>query len=61
MEEENQRCLECNVDLGRPKSNLAKHYFCSIECACYAGVLNLNTGWNEEKLKQLLEGEVEVA
>ena len=39
------RCYakDCNREFDAPEGH--EHYFCSIECACYAGYYNVRTGW----------------
>ena len=37
---------DCERPVTRPKD--AKHWFCSIECACYAKKFNVGTGWKDE-------------
>jgi hypothetical protein len=36
----------CNYEFDAPEGH--RYYFCSFECACYAGKFNVNTGWKEE-------------
>lgn len=44
-------CNECNKKFKAPEDLLkeGKKFFCSIECACYAGAYNVNTGWKHEQ------------